>query len=461
MMSEKELLIYKMIVRDMKEGVLTIGMNGRITSINPAAQEILALDESIIGQTFAAAFFSDSDNDAFNQAILDAIYQDTVTHNEVVDYTTDGRVRQLFMSTSYLKDGDTKIGVTAVFNDITELAELRNAVKAMEKIKALNAELEKRNEFIKKTFGRYLSDDIVNTILETEEGMVIGGKKQVVTVMFTDLRGFTAMSERMEPHDLIAMLNAYLARMIEIILRHRGTILEFIGDAIVVVFGAPLESNTRDFDAVSCAIAMQNDMENVNAFNAKHGYPPLEMGIGIHTGEVVLGNIGSDKKTKYDIIGKNVNLASRIETYTVGGQVLVSPVVRENLAEKIKTGAETEIMPKGVKTPITIYEVLALDGQEMPSKEQHFAYLSSPLTITYYLLEGKHAGKEGFAGTIFEVSEKECTLSAENLPEKGTTLRFLVGKDELYAKVTGKRNDCALLHLTAGSTASLQPSQRK
>jgi len=456
-MDEKELYFYKAMVRDMMEGILTIGLNGRISSVNPAAMQILGISDNIIGKTLVSVFFTEEDNDAFCQAILDSIYQDSITHNQVISYTAPGgAVKQLFMSTSFIKEGVEKIGVTAVFSDVTELSELRDAVKAMEKIKALNAELEKRNTFIKKTFGRYLSDDIVNNILETENGLEIGGKKQVVTIMFTDLRGFTAISEKMTPRDLITMLNAYLERMIEIIMRHNGTILEFIGDAIVCAFGAPLESETSDKDAVECAIEMQCDMANVNIYNKENGFPNIEMGIGIHTGEVILGNIGSSKKTKYDIIGKNVNLASRVETYTVGGQILVSPHVHDKLGESLTVGKQLEIMPKGVKTPITIYEVRALNEYKMPSNEQHFEQIENPIKIVCFPLDGKHAAKEGFDAEISEFSENQIVLITDTHCEKNNTIRFEIGNVELYAKDIGEKDGKPLFHITSGSTDSIR-----
>src|SRR6185369_15972615 len=145
-----------------------------------------------------------------------------------------------------------------------------------------------------------------------------------VTIMMSDLRAFTAVSERLGPEQVVHMLNRYLGAMAEIILRYQGTIDEFIGDAILAIFGAPVTRGDDARRALSCALAMQLALEVVNQENAKEGLPALEMGIAIHTGEVVVGNIGSDRRAKYGVVGPPVNIAGRIESYSVGGQVLIS-----------------------------------------------------------------------------------------------------------------------------------------
>ena len=152
----------------------------------------------------------------------------------------------------------------------------------------------------------------------------------------------------------------YLGEMIEIINAWQGNILEFVGDAIVVVFGAPRPNEDSARDAVACAVAMQRRMKAVNEWNEAQGYPPIAMGIGIHTGEAVLGNIGSETRTKYDMIGHNVNLASRIEGFTEGGQILVSD---ETLAAAGDRVAENEagrrtVQPKGIHEDVVIHDVI-------------------------------------------------------------------------------------------------------
>ncbi len=188
----------------------------------------------------------------------------------------------------------------------------------------LNRSLEQSNQFIRKTFGRYMSDEVVESILDTPEGLSLGGEQKLVTVMMSDLRGFTAICERLTPEEVISMLNMYLETMTEVILKYKGTIIEFLGDGILALFGAPV---TRDDDAqraVACVLEMQLLMPTVNARFREKGFEEVTMGCGLNTGQVVAGNIGSNLRSKYGIVGNAINLAGRIESFTVGGQVLVS-----------------------------------------------------------------------------------------------------------------------------------------
>jgi adenylate cyclase len=194
--------------------------------------------------------------------------------------------------------------------------ERNDAYRALEQ---MAKELQLHNRFIRKTFGRYLTDDVVKSLLESPEGLKLGGERRKVTLMMTDLRGFTSMSGRLAPEQVVAMLNRYLGTMVEVIQEYQGTIDEFIGDAIFTLFGAPVQRDDDAERAVACAMAMQLALAGVNAQNRAAGLPEVEMGIGIHTGEVVVGNIGSDRRTKYGVVGSHVNLTARIESYTVGG----------------------------------------------------------------------------------------------------------------------------------------------
>jgi class 3 adenylate cyclase len=189
----------------------------------------------------------------------------------------------------------------------------------------LNQQLERRNQFIRETFGRYTSDDIVEVLLDMPEGLKLGGEKRQLTLLMSDLRGFTALAERLEATQVVALLNYYLSSMIEIIQRNGGTIDDIIGDAILVLFGAPVAMPDAAQRAVCCGLEMQKAMQEVNEYNFQKGWPEIEMGIALHTGEAVVGNIGSTKRSKYGVIGQPVNLTARIESFTVGGQVLVSP----------------------------------------------------------------------------------------------------------------------------------------
>jgi adenylate cyclase len=149
----------------------------------------------------------------------------------------------------------------------------------------------------------------------------------------TDLRGFTAMSERLEPKQVVQVLNDYFEIMVDLVLKYHGTINEFIGDSLLVIFGAPHPMEDQTQRAVACAVEMQNAMADVNKRNRTNALPELGMGIGLNETEVVVGNIGSSKRSKYAVVGNGVNMTSRIESYTAVGQIIASRSVVEEVGD--------------------------------------------------------------------------------------------------------------------------------
>jgi adenylate cyclase len=273
---------------------------------------------------------------------------------------------------SLLEEGKHK--QSPLFKEFSELLrdykrmyrQLRLLVKMSDKLQQrlnkLNDQLDVRNRFIKKTFGQYLSNDVVDRILQSPEGASLGGEKRVVTTLMSDLRGFTATAERLPAESVVGIINNYLEVMTDIIFKYQGTIEEFIGDGILAVFGAPLMRDDDAKRAVACAVEMQSAVEKVNRLNQDAGYPEVQMGIGINTGEVVVGNIGSSRRTKYGVLGSNVNLTFRIESYSMGGQVLISDSTRKECGSILQIVNQMDVIPKGFKKSITIYEIGGIHG---------------------------------------------------------------------------------------------------
>ncbi|MEK7483664.1 MAG: adenylate/guanylate cyclase domain-containing protein [Planctomycetota bacterium] len=322
---------------------------------------------------------------------------------------------------------------------------IREMEQANHSIQQLNKDLEKANIFIRKTFGRYLSDEIVDILLASEEGLSMGGEKRKVTVMMSDLRGFTTLSEKLPAEDVVKMLNHYLDLMTEIIFEYHGTIDEFIGDAILAIFGAPTTHEEDAQRAVACALKMQLAMESVNQYNEKMGYPKITMGIGLHTGTVVVGNIGSQKRTKYGVVGSDVNLTSRIESYTIGGQVLISENTLSECGSILRIDQQMQVTPKGVKEAITISHISGIGGHfniYLPLKQQQCIELENKIGVQFSVLSEKNIEADRHQGFLVKIersnAEMECTLELQIFSNLKMDLYDSVGNKvvgEVYAKV--------------------------
>lgn len=319
-------------------------------------------------------------------------------------------------------------------------------IHRLERNEALE-KLEQANHFIRETFGRYLSEEVVDTILESPQGLRLGGEKRVVTVLMSDLRGFTSLSERLAAEEVVNIINGYLEIMTDIIFKYQGIIDEFIGDAILAIFGAPVARADHAERAVACALDMQLAMDEVNRRNREAGYPEVTMGIGINTGDLVVGNIGSKKRAKYGVVGRNVNLASRIESYSVGGQVLISASTLAACGPNLRIDGQTEVMPKGVQSPITISEIGGIGGDynlHLPLPDpQSIPALSRPLNITFSPLVEKHAGEHQYAGRLLRLGERVAECEAGMALAKWTNLKITLFDPanhpvttELYGKIT-------------------------
>src|SRR5512141_1483404 len=262
--------------------------------------------------------------------------------------------------------------------------------KMTQQLKDSYQELERRNEFIRKVFGRYTSDEVVEALLDAPDGLKLGGEKRAVTILMSDLRGFTALAERLEATEVVSLLNQYLSAMVEVIQRHGGTIDEIIGDAILVLFGAPVAMENDPQRAVLCALGMQKAMAGVNEQNLQKGWPEIEMGIALHTGDVVVGNIGSVKRSKYGVVGRTINTTARIESFTVGGQVIVSPTLIRAAGRGLVLGDEVEVHAKGMKEPLQCRRLLGHEDHPELGLEEEAACtsLAEALPVQYVLLAG-------------------------------------------------------------------------
>ncbi|MBF0454563.1 MAG: response regulator [Magnetococcales bacterium] len=335
---------------------------------------------------------------------------------------------------------------------------VRVRVRTQIKIRTLNRNLAKSTQFIRQVFGRYMSEEVVDTILDTPEGLTLGGDRRLVTVMMTDLRGFTAMGERMTPEEVISMLNLYLGTMTEIIHRHKGTIIEFMGDGILAIFGTPIIRDDDAERAVTCGLEMQLAMPDVNARNRQNGYPEVLMGCGINTGQVVAGNIGSKLRSKYGVVGNAINLAARIESFTVGGQMLISESTMKACRIPLRIDDQWQVRAKGVSHPFNVYEIGGIHGSEtiqLPKLEQAIPKpIANGPVVRLTILEGKRAHRNAHKGQMVAMLSSMAVVVSSLQTRRLTNLQveLLDGADrtitnQLYGKVVAVDSEAGSLNI--------------
>jgi adenylate cyclase len=321
--------------------------------------------------------------------------------------------------------------------------------RQMTETRRLADELGLRNQFIKRVFGRYVSDQVVHSLLEDPKGLELGGQKRIVTILMCDLRGFSALAEKLDPERVVELLNVYLGAMADIILKYQGTIDEFIGDAILAVFGAPLLCpNHADF-AVACSLEMQLEMAQVNRQLERLGIPPLEMGIGVNTGEVVTGNIGSVQRAKYGVIGSQVNLAGRIQSTSVGGEVLVSESTFLALGGHLRTDRSFVIWPKGASSFVRLWSAVGLIGRihlDLPSSDLSRGGLARQYAVNgSLLLESKIVSGNGFTAQLKVMSQQSGILETDEPLSARCDLKLVIDsgvkdvRESVYCKVMEDR----------------------
>ncbi|MBU1276348.1 MAG: HAMP domain-containing protein [Proteobacteria bacterium] len=214
----------------------------------------------------------------------------------------------------------------------------------------------KEKDYIRDTFGRYVDPAVARRLMSRPDATLLGGEKRKVAIMMTDVRGFTALCDTLSPEETIGVINRYLSRFIEVIQRHEGIIVDFLGDAVLAFFDS-LEQGEAEAvrQAVCCALELQAATAEFTQEAAAQGRPQLATGIGLNFGEVVVGNIGSPARTKYGIVGGPVNLTQRIQSQAEGGEIVVSQEIRDLLPGQIQVGRTFSVRPKGLDRDIELY----------------------------------------------------------------------------------------------------------
>ena len=329
----KEKQFNESILGSIATGVITIDPLGEIDSINSAGLKILNRDrDEIIGNHYMYLF--EKDDDLIEMITKSEIENKTMSElNMSLNTVSEDTVINVSISPRLDPEGN-KQGLVLAVEDISDVSKVKN------------------------TFKRYVSKQVVDEILDNEAKLNLGGEKREVVVLFTDIRGFTSMSEKMEPEKVVTTLNEYFTDMIDIVFKHNGTIDKIIGDELMVVYGAPLSTNNDTERAIETAVEMQQKIKELNKERKKRNEGPICVGIGINRGDVISGNIGSRDMMDYTVIGDTVNLGSRLCSSAKPNEILVSKPVYIKTKETFNYKPLDSIKVKGKKDKIELYKVL-------------------------------------------------------------------------------------------------------
>ena len=320
------------ILTSIATGVITINTLGEVDSINRAGLKIMKNNpEKIIGNHYMYLFEKD---EHIIELITKAEIENKVYSELNVPFLSVSNETIVNVSVSPRVDSNKKIlGVVLTIEDITDISKVKN------------------------TFKRYVSKQVVDELLDDDAKLNLGGEKREVTVLFSDIRGFTSMSEKMEPEKVVSTLNKYFSLMIDIVFKNNGTLDKIIGDELMIVYGAPTSSKDDTERALKTAIEMQEKINIFNKERKKNKEVPIKVGIGINKGLVVSGNIGSRELMDYTVIGDTVNLGARLCSAAGPDKIIVSKTVWEATKNLYPFKKLNPIKVKGKKDEINIYEV--------------------------------------------------------------------------------------------------------
>jgi len=274
-----------------------------------------------------------------------------------VSVTWTRPVKGLVGGLARIQDGDFDFRLPVRRRD--ELGRLAHSFNVM-------AEGLRDRDFIKSTFKRYVTKQVADKILSQRGNISLAGEKREVTVMFADLEGFTPFSERHQPHEVVALLNEYLEILIDIIFQYEGALDKFLGDGVMAYWNAPLDQDHAPLKAAIAALEIQHAIAAFNHRRVAEGKEPVYAGVGISTGEAIAGNIGSEKKMEYTVIGDNVNLAQRLESQTDRGQILISTATYLQIKDYCYATPLPPSRVKGKAEPVQIYVLHGLNRNAAP-----------------------------------------------------------------------------------------------
>lgn len=323
------------IMSSITTGIIKIDILGEIEYFNNAAQKVFKFDkDSVLKNHYLMVFLE-------NHKLLSLI--EKIEQDGEVIYENNLKIVD-----NELNQHEINLTISPVFDNGNEYS---GAVLAFEDLSDIN--------MIKSTFKKYVSENIVDELLDSGNEIALGGSKNEVCIMFCDIRGFTSMSEKMIPEDVVFLLNNYFQEMIDVVFKNNGTLDKIIGDELMVLYGVPLKSDNDCQKAIDTAIEMFSQLKKFNLKNLSNNLPEIKIGIGINYGEVISGNIGSTRQMNYTVIGDNVNLASRLCSHAKANQIVISKSTHELVSNKSGFIKKSPIQVKGKRDKIDnwVFEV--------------------------------------------------------------------------------------------------------
>ena len=337
------------VFNSMTNMVVTTDASGYLYYFNEAAGQAMGLGEDDLGRSLENTFRKSLSSKALKTIIrcledgtqvlgLEGIYR---SGEKELDYSLN--------VTSLKTPRGKKEGLTLLFTNQTLENELKQTVNVVTEEKRM----------IKDMFCRYMSQEVLASMMESPDAIKLGGDKRNATVFFADIRGYTSFSEKREPEQIVEILNEYFSEAVDHVIKYKGYIDKFIGDCIMAVWGVPMLPEKEDaINAVSCALAIQKMVSSKKRKFFKKEASRLRIGIGVNTGPLVAGNLGSAQRMDYSVIGDTVNLASRLEGVAGADEVIISRETRNQLGDMFRLEERQPVQVKGKVKPIQIYNVV-------------------------------------------------------------------------------------------------------
>ena len=318
------------IMSSITTGIVEVNLFGEIEFANKEALRLLNKEEEeIIGNHYLIIFEN-------NDHLLELIQK------------VESEQERVFENEFELKSKRKKISVNLSCSPVfDEQKSFSGIVIALDDLSKINK--------VKSTFKKYVSKNIVDKLLENEDSLNLGGTESDITILFSDIRGFTSMSEKLSPTEIVKLLNKYFKSMIDVVFKYNGTLDKIVGDELMVLYGVPLKSEDDTDNAVKTAIKMFQSLDKFNEVIIKEGYKPFKIGIGINKGKAVSGNIGSEQQMNYTVIGDTINLGARLCSHAKSGEILISSSVKDVISDDYAFKKIPSIEVKGKSKPIEVW----------------------------------------------------------------------------------------------------------